>query len=733
MIDQTPLDRLSMLAGIEPGYRDAWGQHRAISDATRRDLLRAMELSATTEAEIAQSIRRLEERLHVTILPHVVVAKEAEGPPRVPVTVLTGMSDSGRLEWIVEQEDGKNITGATNLSALPIVESIESDGKSFERRILALPQLLPLGYHRLTAWLDMSGDRREASCRLIVVPSRCYASPSLEHGGRRWGVSIQLYGLRSKRNWGIGDFTDLTTLIRSAAQFGAAAIGLNPLHALFLEHPTHASPYSPNSRLFLNILYLDIEAIDDYRDSEPARRLVSSTAFQERLRALRETRLVDYGAVAACKMPVLELLFRTFHKRLLYNEDDMRAKNFREFQARGGLALKRFAIFQALSEHMAAETSDFGWQDWAPDFCDPDSEAVTQFALAHEERIEFYEYLQWQAESQLERAINVARRVGMSIGLYHDLAVGADSGGAEAWNWQDLLVWGATTGAPPDAWNLNGQNWGLPPFNPLALREQGYAPFIELLRENMRRGGALRIDHILGLMRLYWIPSGDAPAEGAYVVYPWRDLLGLLALESHRKRCLIVGEDLGTVPEGLKEALAEAGILSYRLFYFTKDEAGHPCEAADYPTEALVAVGTHDLPTLSAFWTGRDLKLRDELGLWPTPRHREIEIQARERDRAAILDLLRSGDLLPPRPASNEPPAESIYAFLANTPCRLVMVQLEDLLRQLEQVNVPGTTHQHPNWRQRLGIPVEDLFADPRVCRVAERLREVRGDMPRPP
>lgn len=729
MTDRSTLDRLSLLAGIEPGYRDAWGQHRAISDATRCALLRAMGLPATNKAEIAQSTRRFEECLHDKILPDVVVVREKEGAPRVSVTISSGTSESERLEWTIEQEGGENITGATSLDTLPVMERFESGEKSYERRTLVLPQALPLGYHRLTARLGGANDRKEATARLIMVPSRCYEPPSLEQGGRRWGFAVQLYGLRSKRNWGMGDFTDLITLIRLASRLGAAVIGLAPLHALFPEHPAHASPYSPSSRLFLNTLYIDVEAIDDYRDSRPAMRLVSSPAFQERLHALREARLIDYEAVSAAKMPVLELLFQAFSERLLNNKDDVRVKEFRAFQKRGGSTLKCFATFQALSESIAGETHGFGWHNWGSEFHDPNSGAVARFALTHEERINFYEYLQWQAERQLASAMDGARRAGMSIGLYHDLAVGADGNGAEAWNWQDLLVWNAGIGAPPDAWNLKGQNWGLPPFNPLTLQEKGYAPFIELLRDNMRRGGALRIDHILGLMRLYWIPSGDAPGEGAYVAYPWRDLLGIVALESRRNRCLVIGEDLGTVPEGLREALAEAGILSYRLFYFEKTD-GSFSRPEQYPSEALVAVGTHDLPTLSSFWQGADIALRDRLALWPTPQHRENERRARDSDRAAIRELLAAEGLLKPGPIEPQL-AEAVYAFLARTPCRLLMVQLEDVIGQIEQVNVPGTVDQHPNWRQRLAVPVEDLFADSRVCRVAERLQEVRGDRPR--
>ncbi|HLI12561.1 MAG TPA: malto-oligosyltrehalose synthase [Alphaproteobacteria bacterium] len=733
MTEPDRLERLAALAGLGSSYEDAWGQRREVPRATHRALLAAMGFPVATEDEIAQAIASLTEMRSGETLPPVLVLPVSERTITLPVVLRRRAPAAGagarrpRLHWTLEIENAGSRTGAVEIAALALADTIATDAGILERRILSIPASLPPGYHRLTIRVRLLAQEETASTRLIVVPERCYLPPALADQGRRWGFAIQLYGLRSDRNWGIGDFTDLVELIRGAARLGAAAIGLNPLHALFPERPGHASPYSPSSRLFTNLLYLDVEATEDYRGSRPARRFVASPEFQARLRALRAAATVDYEDVAACKMAVLELLYRSFRELRQSHLDQARAEEFERFKERGGQALHRLALFQALAEE-AARSGPRDWHDWARTLPPPDSPEIAEFVAGHAERIELYAYLQWQAEKQLAHAAEVARRIGMSVGLYQDLAVGADGSGAEAWDWRDLIIPRVHIGAPPDPWNLKGQDWGLRPFNPIVLRERAYAPFIALLRANMRRGGALRIDHILGLMRLYWIPAGASPTDGCYVAYPWRELLGILALESHRNRCLVIGEDLGTVPAGLREALWQADILSYRLFYFEKDAAGHFRPPADYPAKALVAISTHDLPTFPAYWQGADIGLRDRLALWPTPAHREREAEARARDRAEIARLAREREPAAATTGETAPPVEAVYAHLAETPCRLLMVQLEDLIGQVEQRNVPGTTDQYPNWRQRLPLALAALIADPRVRRVAARLNALRGD-----
>lgn len=721
MTDTALLQKLSDLVGLQTQYQDAWGHPYRTSEGAQVALLRAMGFPADNDELAQQSIERAGQQLFGAPIPPVVVAQERDGTCHVPLSVPAGTM--GRITWIITAESQRRLRGMVELDSLPMGGTVAAGTQCYDRRTLTLVHPLPLGYHRLTIRIQGGRKTLRGEALIVSAPARCYRPPAIDDSGRRWGIATQLYNVRSARNWGIGDFTDLITMLRGASRLGASCVGVNPLHALFPEHPDHASPYSPSSRLFLNVLYLDVEAIADYADCDPARRMVGSRAFQERLQALREAALVDYRGVAACKLPVLEILYRSFRERCLHDPDNECARAFRRFQEEGGRALRRFAIYQALSEK--AEEG-FGWKSWPANFHDPDSPAVVAFAHERTERIEFHEYLQWQAEMQLSEANRTAERLRLGIGIYQDLAVGANDGGAESWDCAKCVAHGASAGAPPDAWNLKGQNWGLPPPLPLALTQNRYEPFIELVRANMRHGGAIRIDHIIGLVRLYWIPAGFAPTDGAYVAYPWRDLLAILALESHRCRCLVVGEDLGNVPPGLREAMAEAGILSYRLFYFERESDGTLRKAVNYPVEALVAIGTHDLPTFPAYWRSWDLETRDRLDLWPTPRHRADEVEARGRDRRRMIELLAPPSAGGPIPA--DPPVKAAYRFLASTPSRLLMVQLEDVTGQLDQINIPGTVEQYPNWRNRLNVPIERILECAELRNLAAALNEERDD-----
>jgi (1->4)-alpha-D-glucan 1-alpha-D-glucosylmutase len=647
-------------AGIATSFHDGFGNYHEVSEATLRALLAAMPSAA------------------------------APGPHPVlpPVVILTSGADSivrmslpddahGQFRWQLTREDGERFTGRAPVANLGDVG-------------LALPEL-PYGYHHLQVDWSGSTAERAAETTVIVAPARCYRPAALEGSGRRWGLSLQLYALRSSRNWGMGDFTDLIAVVRAAGRLGAACIGLNPLHALFPHDPEAASPYSPNSRVFLNTLYIDVEAVPEFQGHAVAHRLMEAPDFRDRLAGLRAAERVDYTGVAACKEPLLRLLYARFRDDVLHDAAHPRAKDFHAFQAKGGDLLRRFADFLA---------ADKG-----------------------EDEILYHEYLQWQAEAQLAKAQDVAKRLGLSIGLYQDLAVGISSQGADAAAYGDALLNHIGIGAPPDSWNMKGQDWGLVPFDPTRLRALAYRPLREMLSAAMQRGGALRIDHILGFLRLYLIPNGMSAADGAYLAYPWKDLLAILALESHRHQCLIIGEDLGTVPPGLREDLEVAGILSMRVFYFEKHDEHTFRPPEWYPTESMITVGTHDLPTLAAYWSGADIALRTDLNLWPTPQHCDNEHHARpiaHRAAAAFAGVDET---------SSDPPVVQLYGKLAHAPSRLLMVQIEDLMGQVAQMNVPGTWNEYPNWRVRYAQSIEELFANPTAIAVAETLAE-RSDLP---
>jgi (1->4)-alpha-D-glucan 1-alpha-D-glucosylmutase len=524
----------------------------------------------------------------------------------------------------------------------------------------------------------------------------CHEPALLRDGGRAWGFMVQLYGVRSARNWGIGDFGDLRALIEIAAGLGAAALGVNPLHATSGE-----SPYSPSSRHALNVLYIDVEGAPGYARCPPARKLVRSSSFQKRLRRLRDEPLVDYGGVARLKHPVLEALFEKCCDR-------KRLEAFRRNTTHG---VRAYALFEALREKFGG-----GWQGWPEGYRKPGSPEVKAFAKKHAKRVDFHLYLQCIAREQLDAAQARARELGMPVGLYVDLALGADAGGAEVWGDQSAYALDVSIGAPPDEFNPVGQDWGLPPYSPRALRASAYGPFVELLRSNMPEGGALRMDHVMALSRLWWIPRGSKPKAGGYVHYPFEDLLAVLARESRARRCMVIGEDLGTVSPELRRALNAAGVLSYRPLLFEKDAQGEYVPPQDYPRDALTCVSTHDLPTWNGYFGAKDLELRESFGLTVDPAK---EREQREADKERLSHALEREGL--------EVSAACAHLFLARTPCKLLMVQPEDVFELVEQANLPGTLDQHPNWRRKLPVPLERWPEDARVGALARNLAPLRG------
>lgn len=553
-----------------------------------------------------------------------------------------------------------------------------------------------------------------ASEGTVIRNARCHMPAS---GSRLFGPAIQLYALRSRRNWGIGDFTDLATLARAAAAQGASFVGVNPLHELFLDRPAQASPYSPSTRLALNPLYIDVEAVDGF---DAVRALVDGGAFGERIASLRATPFIDYAGVWSAKRHVLTLLFEHFERAAPASS---RAA-FRAFVAAQRDTVCDAALFDALQAHLSAhDPGVWGWPAWPAEYRQRGSAEVAAFAREHAHSVDFHLFLQWQADVQLARAQAAALDAGMSIGLYRDVAVGANPGGAETWQAPGLFAEDVHVGAPPDDFNRKGQDWGLPPWIPTELSRARYEPFANLVRANMRHAGALRIDHVMALARLYWIPRGMSPEDGAYVRYPLDDLCATLADESARERCVVVGEDLGTVPDALRDTLRDAGVFSYRVLFFERTHDGAFAPPASYPAQALVSVSTHDLPTLRGFLEGTDLAHRARLALFPGDALRDRLYAERERDRAALRNALASAH------TEDANIAVAVHRYAARTPCTLMTVQLEDVFDEAEQANLPATLDdQHPNWRRKVGIDLEDWDRDGRFARVCAAIRgEGRG------
>lgn len=594
-----------------------------------------------------------------------------------------------------------------------------------------LPASLPAGYYLLRT--------ASGTTQVIVAPATCWTPSPLREGDRWWGVSVQLYALRSERNWGIGDFTDLRTLVDMAAAQGAAFIGLSPLHALFAHQPDAATPYSPCSRLALNGLFIDVTDVAEFAACEAAQALVNSDDFQRQLHALRSATDVQYTEVAGAKQAVLRLLWAHFNATNT-SESAARKKAFSRFMAQHAGTLGRHAAWEAIQHTLhAADPAVWGWPAWPPELQRHDSAAVQAFEREHINEVHYRYWLQWLAHEQLAQAQGHARSV-MPMGLYCDLAVGANEGGSETWTLRDMYARGAHVGAPPDPLNRMGQDWGLPPVNPLALAAARFQPFIELLGCVMRHAGALRMDHVMALMRLFW----NTPEGGTYVNYPHEALLAIVAVESHRHRCVVIGEDLGNVPPAMRDAMAQRTMLSYRPLWFERGADGGFRTPDDWLRQAISVVSTHDLPTLAGFWSGADIDTQHRLNHLPEPADHERLLQERERDRTALLAALDREGLLPegmnveaptaPAPDSTMDAAlvVAVHAYLARTACWLAAAQLEDIIGQVWQMNIPGTTEtQHPNWRRRAGVSLEELPEWPVWNEVAAAMRRERGgDLP---
>ncbi len=509
--------------------------------------------------------------------------------------------------WAVNLENGDRHTGVVSTADCPETWRGEIEGSWITRRRLELPLELPPGRHEIEVKIGAGALGR---CPLVLSPTQCYEPEAIRRGRRLWGVAVQLYTVRSRRNWGIGDFEDLKALISWLAPRGAGFIGLNPLHALAPADPERASPYSASSRHFLNVLYIAVTDVPELEHCAAAQARMQEPSFEERLRRLREGRLVDYAGVAALKLEILRLLFAEFQRASSHPRHASVPLRSAVSWRQAAQLLQLHARFDALDRHLCStlRARIRAGSSWPPEFHDPHSSAAVRFAAEHSREIEFYLYLQWLAHDQLGAAQALARELGMPIGLYGDYAVGTHPSGSETWVDQTGYRLGAEIGAPPDPLALRGQGWGLPPPDPVVMESQHLEGFVRLLRNNMHYYGALRLDHVMSLFRLWWVAAGRSPVDGAYVHYPLDLMLANLVLESARSACVVVGEDLGVVPDEMRRAMTEFGLYHYKVLLFEKD-GGRYRRPDEFVRGALATVTTHDMPTLRSFWEGRDIEL----------------------------------------------------------------------------------------------------------------------------
>lgn len=735
------VDELAWQCGIESEYVDNAGQVHITSRETKEALLKSMGLRLESAADLQRAVSVRRNRPWNRLLEPVLVVSQDNLPANWHLHLpLPGdqLPENLIISWELVDEAGQIQCLQVQGQELRVAETRRLEEHLYGRLELPLPPNLALGYYDLRVQVQARELAQQGHMRLIVAPERAFIPAVLQAGHRAWGLNFPLYALRRQQGWGIGDFGDLLHAVTWAGgELHAGLVGFNPWHALSPRFPEEISPYAPSSRLYRCPLYLDIEAIPELAHCPAAQTRLAQPAFQAERERLNRSEQVDYAAVFSLKRRFLELLFDTFLTQ--HGPPDQprtaRGEAFARFVAAEGEPLHSFALFQSLADHWQQQNLNArGWLDWPPPYRDPQSEAVRDYVRQHRRAIQFQQYIQWLIEEQVQRAVDQAQDLGMSVGLYPDLALGVDYGGHDTWANPELYALEVEIGAPPDAFNPQGQNWGLPPLIPERLRESGYQHFIATLRRNCRQAGALRLDHVMGLFRLFWIPKGKKPSDGTYVRYFPEDLLRILALESVRHQTVIIGEDLGTVPAYIRETLARHQILSYRLFYFERTPSGAFSPPEDYPALALASVTTHDLPTLAGFWRGRDIEVKEQLQLYPRPEMAHLDRQVRDHDKHCLLAALQARDLLPAgisRALVNLPdlPEEGrwgVIAYLAQTPCRLLALNLEDIFGGLEQQNLPGTTSSYPNWRLKMPWTLAQLRESPQARRLAALMARYR-------
>ncbi|MBB3226929.1 4-alpha-glucanotransferase [Luteibacter sp. Sphag1AF] len=668
------LARLAELAGVDVHWRDALDTPHVVGADTLRAVLRSLDLPADTSDDIDASMDRVERERAGRQMASLITA-EAGRPIDVPA--------AGR---------GRRYRLCTSEGTTMAEGDVPTGDTSVDVRV-------PPGYYRLEL-----GDEDVA---VAIAPSRAFAVEDVQGVRRPWGVAVQMASLRRPGDGGFGDFAALEQCVRAAAEKGADALAISPLHAMFAAAPERYSPYAPSSRLFLNGLYIDPATVSG---EQTMRAVIDSHNLRQELAELEWLELIDWPRAARARMTILRSLFEWASVDLAHSE------RFMEFRRQKGESLERHARFEALHGHFSVNGRPGGWQAWPKAFQDPASPEVAAFARDHSREVALHAYLQWLATQGLQSAQAAARDAGMGIGLIADLAVGADSGGSHAWSHQREMLKGLSVGAPPDALNRLGQDWGLTTFSPRGLRETGFSGFIGMLRAALSYSGGVRIDHVLGLKRLWMVPHGASSTEGAYVRYPLTDMLRLIALESHLHRAIVIGEDLGTIPADFRQTIGDAGVLGIRVLWFERAADGGFISPMEWSSRAMATTSTHDVPTVAGWWSGRDVTWRKVTGL-DDPAVDEAAVRVTERGllwRALCASGAAWDENSPPAPDDVSPVVVAAAKHVASAPAPLAIFPVEDVLGLHEQPNLPGPTDaQHPNWRRRMPDSSARLFDGP--------------------
>jgi 4-alpha-glucanotransferase len=697
--------------GVAADYEDWTGRRIAVPESTLVAVLDALGVDARTEDRRAEALRAHDRQYWQRSLPPIVIGRAG-----TTATFWVHVTHGDAVEVSLALEDGSVRSGLRQLENNR--PPYDLGDRLVGEATFELPADLPLGYHRL----HLRVGAFQADAPVVITPATL-ALPTRLGARRTWGLAVQLYSVRSENSWGTGDLTDLTDIaVWSAARHGAGFVLINPLHAAAPTAPMEPSPYLPTSRRFVNPLYLRVDAIPEYAAAR-GRGRISKTQARINQRAVRGGR-IDRDTVWRTKRAVLEEIYRV-------PRSAGRDIAYAAYRAREGRSLDDFATWCALAERYGSD-----WHTWPAELQHPRHDEVTAFAAAHADRVDFHRWLQWQLDDQLTGAQATATQVGMELGIMTDLAVGVDANGADAWSLQEVLALGVSAGAPPDEFNQLGQDWSQPPWRPDRLVEHAYEPFRAVVNTALRHSGGVRIDHIIGMFRLWWIPKGAPPTEGTYVRYDHEAMIGIIALEAHRAGAVVVGEDLGTVEPWVRDYLRDRGLFGTSILWFESDSDGGPLPAERWREYCLSSVTTHDLPPTAGYLAGEHVRLREELDLLTRPADQELADDRAAQ--AAWFDELRRVGLLEPGSGSTEPDTDTVvlalHRYLGRTPSKLLSLSLADAVGDLKTQNQPGTTDEYPNWRVPLSGPdgrpllLEDVFDDARAGRLAEVMHEAVVD-----
>lgn len=741
------LDDLCQKLGIQLTYTDTCkGVEQKTDTKSKKAICKSMGYPADTKNDVLKSLSKLRLEEFQNFVPFTRVVQEWELKPFTVELVVPQAHENSVLSWVLTTQDGTSSSGQINLIESDLLDTQIVAGKKYQKRRVRFILDTPIGYHSLSFLIDGKKPQSNNQTKLIVVPQKCFMHDELQYGRRIWGFPVQLYAINSTHNWGIGDFTDLNNLIPVAEKFGASLIGINPINALFSDDPKDASPYYSSSRIFLNPLYIDLDAAPEAAECLPYTHYKNSPRFIEIFKYAKSSDMVEYPYVAEMKYTALGFLFDTFkavHLNEKYEPLTARGEAFKEFCDYFGEKLTNFATFQTMRNVRVANGKSQGcWWEWEKGYQTPKSEKIAAFQQKYQDSIMFIKYQQFLAFEQYQTIGDEYGKSAMQIGLYTDLPVGVGKNSAEVWSNQDVFLPELNVGAPPDSFNKKGQDWSLAGFNPKTLSKTGYDLFIRIIRAVMNKAGAVRIDHAFGLQRLFLRPDKGA---GAYLTYPFKDMMGIIALESHRQKCMVIAEDLGTAPYGFSAQLRESNVLSFGIFHWNRNENGL-IPPSDYPHNYLIASGTHDLPTYTALWKGADLALSKKMKLINTEQYknhllnRKTEryqfltafisqgmsvpgcerIEGSEDAKCQNMSELMSGEKVPSWFIPNT------YAYLARTNAMILLVRIEDIVEQEEQINLPGTYLQYPNWRYKLPVLLEGLSTDERMINVCQVINKER-------